>query len=320
MILRRTLQSLHRHSRHVATRRTIGLPARRRLHHLSSVVGHNRLKTRFAVGGAAIAAAVAFPSSFSRSFCVANGEDIAAKGMNVKVEYTGTLTDGSVFDSSEGREPLAFTVGAGQMIPGFDAGVVGMQVGETKELSLPPADAYGEHDERGVQEVPVANLPEGIEVGAQLETQQGGRAVVKEINGDTAVVDLNHPLAGQTLQFKITLVACEAAPELRVETLSPGDGQTYPKSGDKLTMHYTGTLASNGKKFDSSVDRGQPFQFTIGVGQVIQGWDQGVIQMSLGEKAKLHIPSALGYGERGAGGDIPPNADLVFEVELLNIN
>lgn len=82
----------------------------------------------------------------------------------------------------------------------------------------------------------------------------------------------------------------------------------------------SGTLASNGQKFDASRDRGRPFQFTIGIGQVIKGWDTGVMQMSLGEKAMLRITSDFGYGARGAGGVIPPNADLNFEVELLQIN
>ncbi|CAE7949152.1 hypothetical protein FNF27_01902 [Cafeteria roenbergensis] len=102
-------------------------------------------------------------------------------------------------------------------------------------------------------------------------------------------------------------------------TIKAGDGSTFPKAGDKLTMHYTGTLTS-GAKFDSSKDRGTPFKFTIGVGQVIRGWDEGVTQMSLGETAKLEITSDFGYGARGAGGVIPPNADLIFEVELLAIN
>lgn len=84
-------------------------------------------------------------------------------------------------------------------------------------------------------------------------------------------------------------------------------------------MHYTGTLKSSGKKFDSSLDRNQPFDFTLGVGQVIKGWDEGIVGMCVGEKRKLIIPSEMGYGSRGAGADIPPNADLVFEVELLEI-
>ena len=101
--------------------------------------------------------------------------------------------------------------------------------------------------------------------------------------------------------------------------LKEGDGATFPAKGDTLTMHYTGTLASDGSKFDSSVDRNKPFQFVIGIGQVIKGWDEGVMQMSLGEKANLKISSDYGYGARGAGGAIPPNADLNFEVELLAI-
>lgn len=81
-----------------------------------------------------------------------------------------------------------------------------------------------------------------------------------------------------------------------------------------------GTLAADGSKFDSSIDRGRQFQFVIGVGQVIRGWDEGVAQMSVGEKARLHITSDYGYGARGAGDVIPPFADLVFEVELISIN
>jgi len=104
------------------------------------------------------------------------------------------------------------------------------------------------------------------------------------------------------------------------KVLKEGDGANYPKVGDTVTMHYTGTLKDGGKKFDSSVDRGQPFQTKIGVGQVIKGWDEGVPTMSLGEKAVLTMTADYGYGARGAGGVIPPNADLVFEVELLKIN
>ncbi|MEK6532470.1 MAG: FKBP-type peptidyl-prolyl cis-trans isomerase [Nitrospirota bacterium] len=96
-----------------------------------------------------------------------------------------------------------------------------------------------------------------------------------------------------------------------------GTGDTA-KAGQTVSVHYTGWL-TNGKKFDSSVDRGQPFSFRLGVGQVIKGWDEGVQGMKVGGKRKLTIPSNLGYGARGAGGLIPPHATLVFDVELLGV-
>nr|AGK45316.1 12 kDa FK506-binding protein B [Antheraea pernyi] len=103
-----------------------------------------------------------------------------------------------------------------------------------------------------------------------------------------------------------------------VETISPGDGTTYPKPGQIVVVHYTGTL-QNGKKFDSSRDRGQPFKFTLGKGDVIKGWDQGLAKMSVGERARLTCSPDFAYGSRGHPGVIPPNATLIFDVELLRV-
>lgn len=106
--------------------------------------------------------------------------------------------------------------------------------------------------------------------------------------------------------------------ELEIKTTQEGTGERQVKNGDTISVHYTGRL-TDGTKFDSSVDRGTPFTFTVGAEQVIKGWEQGFIGAKVGEKRTLTIPSDMGYGATGAGGAIPPNATLIFDVELVSI-
>tara|TARA_Y100001934_G_scaffold59012_1_gene73214 strand:- start:2135 stop:2566 length:432 start_codon:yes stop_codon:yes gene_type:complete len=139
--------------------------------------------------------------------------EVVKQGDNVKVHYTGKLLDGSVFDSSEGRDPLEFTVGAGQMIAGFDKGVVGMALDEQKEITILPEEAYGIYDPEKIIEVPNDQFPEdlSLEVGMQISASQPDGSPIpftlKEIGEQNVTLDGNHFLAGKDLIFSVTLVS-----------------------------------------------------------------------------------------------------------------
>ena len=131
------------------------------------------------------------------------------KGSKVKVHYTGKLNDNEVFDSSKDKEPLEFTVGEGQLIPGFENGVMGLNAGDKKTIELVPEEAYGVFREDLINEVPKENLPEGVEVGQSLQaqTEQGPVMVrVVELNETVGKVDANHPLAGKKLIFDLEVM------------------------------------------------------------------------------------------------------------------
>lgn len=253
-----------------------------------------------------------------------------AIGDRVSLQMEGTLSGGGLLPKTNKNAPLKFIVGSGQILPGVEKAVQGMAKGESKTVDIDPAQAFGANNQ--ILSVPIKELKlpdkerEMLAVGQILELAGRERARVVKLTDDTMDIDLAHPYAGQSLRVTLEVVDHELHAELHKderlvlpEVIENGDQVTFPQRGDTMVMHYTGKLAKNGKVFDSSRDRGQPFQFQIGVGQVIRGWDEGVMRMSKGTKATLKIPSVKGYGKTGAGEVIPPDADLIFEVELLDI-
>ncbi|MEO1428299.1 MAG: FKBP-type peptidyl-prolyl cis-trans isomerase [Cyanobacteria bacterium J06632_19] len=152
---------------------------------------------------------------------------------------------------------------------------------------------------------------------AQINTEallsNASQNTIQESPASTTVADSTTTKASDNMSETVTTPS-----GLKYEVIKEGTGET-PQTGQTVTVHYTGTL-EDGSKFDSSRDRGQPFQFKIGKGQVIKGWDEGLSIMKVGDRRKLIIPPDLGYGSRGAGGVIPPNATLIFDVELLGVS
>ncbi len=215
-----------------------------------------------------------------------NGAEAQA-GQTVIVHYTGWLFDesapdnkGAKFDSSLDRnDPFDFPLGAGHVIEGWDEGVQGMKVGGQRTLIIPAAMGYGAQG-AGADIPPNAKLLFEVKLLSVIKT------------------DITDTQVGEGAEARV---------------------------GQHVTVHYTGWLfdknAENNKgaKFDSSRDRNEPFEFPLGMGRVIKGWDVGVQGMKVGGQRTLVIPPEMGYGRRGAGGVIPANAKLIFDVELLDV-
>ncbi|MBL8520121.1 MAG: FKBP-type peptidyl-prolyl cis-trans isomerase [Betaproteobacteria bacterium] len=240
----------------------------------------------------------------------------AKPGHAALVHYVGWLYDpskpdgrGAEFDSSRGRQlPFGFLIGAGRVIKGWDQGIVGMGEKARRTLIIPPDLAYGENER---PKIPAhSTLMFDIEVHEIIPTGATTQAAPQ-------------PPATPPKILKMTDALPTEVTDLTLIDQQVGEGKTA--TSGNVTVHYTGWLydpkAKDGKgnKFDSSVDRKEPFTFPLGGGRVIKGWDQGVAGMKEGGKRTLLIPPSFGYGARGAGGVIPPNATLIFDVELIAV-
>lgn len=191
--------------------------------------------------------------------------------------------------TSKGSSPITFQLGkADTVFPGWEEGATGMKVGGVRFLEI-PADL-------GLGDVGGGDIPPGATLLMEIELLE-----IKEPVMMTEVDDAEYTATDSGLMYYDVVV---------------GDGDS-PNIGDNVVVHYTGWL-EDGTQFDSSVDRGEPFSFTLGMGQVIPGWDEGVATMKVGGKRQLKIPAELGYGDTGSGNLIPPGATLIFDVELIS--
>lgn len=246
--------------------------------------------------------------------------DTAGEGVRVAIEYTGYTEDGEVAVTTDGREPVEFVCGDEQVLPKIEESILGMAVGETKNVTFDEDDPlFGPWRSDLVRNVPLADLPPDIDVGDQLSLRVGAPpAIVMDLTEDSAVLDTNQPLAGEVVTVVFRLVRLEelaVTERVTVETITPGDGRTFPAQGDYATVTYTGTVLRTGAEFGKAKD----WTFQVGAGQVIAGWDRGCQQMSVGQRARLLIPAKLGYGAAGAGNLVPPDADLVLDLELRGV-
>lgn len=255
------------------------------------------------------AAAAAAPAGFTElgitDLVVGEGEVVRANA-TVTVHYRGTFREtGEQFDASYDRgEPATFSLVPGGLIKGFAEGLLGMKVGGKRRIDIPWNMAYGEQG-RPPRIPPKSDLVFEVEmIGVENEAPAAEPEPAKK-------PELATEFAGEPQDLGEGLV---------VRDIAVGQGEAGIKVGASVTMHYVGVLAASGEQFDSSLDRGEPATFQLEPGALIEGFSRGLLGAKVGTKRRLEIPSALGYGERGAPPVIPANADLVFEVEILEFS
>jgi FKBP-type peptidyl-prolyl cis-trans isomerase FkpA len=256
-------------------------------------------------------------------------------GDKASVNYTGKFMDGRKFDSNVDSAfhhvmPFELEVGRGKVIKGWDEGLQLLKKGSKATLYIPSPLAYGAQDQRGIPansilvfDVEITNIVDAETARKQDEEHQ--KQAMESQKEASQHAEKQKGVDDQVLQdyFAKNNIHPEKTPSGLYYTISQKGLGNQAKPGNKVTMNYTGKLL-DGKVFDSNTDpkfgHVQPFSFNLGMGQVIRGWDEGVQLLKLGSKATFYIPSTLAYGAQGAGGAIPPNANLIFDVEVLGID
>ncbi len=215
------------------------------------------------------------------------------KGGSVFIHYSGYLTDMTPFDASVTRNmPFKTAIGKGMVIQGWDEGISLLHVGDTARLIIPASMGYGA---RSTGKIPANST----------------------LIFDVTVLDYKAPIKATPFVFDAKNIQ-KTASGLQYVVIEKGSGEA-PKKGGMVKVHYTGYL-EDGSVFDSSVERDEPFTFNVGIGRVIQGWDEGIMMMNSGAKYRFIIPSDLAYGDQGYPPVIPQKATLIFDVEMLKAN
>ena len=253
-------------------------------------------------------------------------ETVQGKGMKidsgiwVKAHFKVSLIDGKqIFSSYDKGEPMQFEYGKRFDTPGFEEGVGKMLKGGKATVVVPSKIAFGEMG-RGAMVPPYSTIVYELEIVDLQSKADHDKQLAEDKKKSQQKVETNKQQEGSLMKKYLN--------DKKITTSPTASGLIYiekvkgtgakASAGKKVKVHYTGTLL-NGTKFDSSRDRNEPFEFTLGQGQVIKGWDEGIAMMNVGGKATLIIPSNIAYGERDMG-TIPPFSTLVFDVELLGVN